>query len=401
MRGWRQALVVAVVALAVLAPSAAAREEPLPPQGPSPSGTNDFSCRPPARHPYPIVLVHGTFLNMQVSWTSVAPALNRLGYCVFALDYGNSPVPGSNAVGDIPTSARQLKTFVDRVLAATGAAKVSLVGHSQGGMMPRYWMKNLGGARQVDDLVGFSPSNHGTTTPAAGPAGAFCPACAQQAAGSPFITDLNAGDETPGGASFTVVQTRNDEVVTPYQSAFLAAGPAVTNELIQDTCPTDNPEHITMPYDRVAIQWMLNALGRPGPADPAFRPDCTGSGVDTYPDSDSTAPAAAGGGSAGTSGAARLVVGHAPHSARTTGRRRMRVAVAAPGGSMRQVRVAIAGPSGKVLGRSALLTVGPKRRVAVVRLKRRLRAGRYTLTAKGRDAVTGRAVSASRTIRLR
>ena len=51
------------------------------------------------------------------------------------------------------------------MLAATGAAKVSMVGHSQGGMMPRYYIKFLGGASKVDDLVGLSPSNHGTSNP--------------------------------------------------------------------------------------------------------------------------------------------------------------------------------------------------------------------------------------------
>ena len=38
-----------------------------------------------------------------------------------------------------------------------------MVGHSQGGMMPRYYLKNLGGAAEVHTLVGLSPSNHGTT----------------------------------------------------------------------------------------------------------------------------------------------------------------------------------------------------------------------------------------------
>ena len=52
---------------------------------------------------------------------------------------------------------------MNKVLAATGAKKVDLVGHSQGGMMPRYYIKNLGGASKVNTLVGLAPSNHGTT----------------------------------------------------------------------------------------------------------------------------------------------------------------------------------------------------------------------------------------------
>ena len=56
-----------------------------------------------------------------------------------------------------------LRRFVNQVLAATGAHKVDIVGHSQGGMMPRYYIKNLGGASKVNTLVGLAPSNHGTT----------------------------------------------------------------------------------------------------------------------------------------------------------------------------------------------------------------------------------------------
>ena len=71
------------------------------------------------------------------------------------------------------------------VLATTGAAKVSLVGHSQGGMLARYVAVRRGRLDVVDDIVGLAPSSHGTTTPLAGPAGGFgCPACAEQAAGS-------------------------------------------------------------------------------------------------------------------------------------------------------------------------------------------------------------------------
>jgi Lipase (class 2) len=159
-------------------------------------------------------------------------------------------------------------------LAATGARKVSMVGHSQGGMMPRYYMKFLGGAPLVDDLIGLVPSNHGTKNPLAVPAGVICPACAQQVFGSAFLTNLNAGDETPGNASYTVVTTRYDEVVVPYLSAYLAAAPQVTNVTLQDRCPLDFSEHLAIIYDPVALRWVKNALGRSGPADPGFRPSC-------------------------------------------------------------------------------------------------------------------------------
>src|ERR1039457_4654286 len=68
-----------------------------------------------------------------------------------------------DAMGAIPKSAGQLSTFVNHVLSVTGASKVDLVGWSQGGMMPRYYINNLGGAAKVNMLVGFAPSNYGTT----------------------------------------------------------------------------------------------------------------------------------------------------------------------------------------------------------------------------------------------
>jgi len=235
----------------------------------SPPGANDFTCRPSAAHPAPVVLVHGTFESATDNWLTVSPQIKAAGYCVFALDYGN------RGTGDIPTSAGQLARFVDAVLGATGARKVSLVGHSQGGMMPRWYLKFLGGAAKVDDLVGLAPSNHGTTNPGALVAGAtFCPACDQQRAGSSFLQTLNAGDETPGAVSYTSIETRYDEVVTPFTSAFLAPGPNTANILLQDACPADVVDHQFIPDDRIALRWTLQALGRSGPADPAQPPSC-------------------------------------------------------------------------------------------------------------------------------
>jgi len=238
----------------------------------SPPGANDWSCRPTARHPRPVVLVHGTFADMSDSWQALSPLLHNHGYCVFGLNYGahaGSESFGVYATGDIARSAAQLSDFVGRVLEATGARRVDLVGHSQGGMMPRYYLKNLNGARRVGALVGLAPSNHGTTVnglftlgshfPGANSFFGFCIACEQQQAGSPFLTALNAGGETIRGVSYTVIESEYDEVVTPYTSAFLE-GPGVTNILLQRQCPLDRGEHLSMPYDHIADADVLNAL---------------------------------------------------------------------------------------------------------------------------------------------
>jgi triacylglycerol lipase len=409
---------VAVVSSLAAAGPALAADEPLPPQGPAPPGANDFSCKPPPRHPYPIVLLHGTYLNMGTSWNAVAPALERLGYCVFALDYGNSPLPGVNGVGDIPKSARQVQTFMKHVLTATGAGKVSFVGHSQGGMMPRYLIKFLAGSGMVDDVVGMSPSSHGTTTPlASSPAvAASCVACTQQVAGSEFMQQLNAGDQTPPPVSYTVIETSHDEVVTPYQSEFLppAPGGRVTNVLLQGACPADPTEHIGITDDPVAIQWVLNALGRPGPAAPDFKVDCTGAALATYPDSNSVGGGGGAGGggshnggsgSGGASGsgsgskAMRLVIGHVPRHASTTNRRRLRVAVASRRGTARRLVITVRTRGGKLVGSVHARRLSGRRGFAV-RLRRRLARGRYVASARARNA-GGKKLAAKRTFALR
>lgn len=245
--------------------------------GGAPAGAN-VPCTPSAAHPRPVVLVNGTFSNAIISWNAFAPLLKNNGYCVYTFNYGGPLVLGQiGALGPIAASAGELKTEVDNVLAATGASKVDIVGWSQGGMMPRYYLKNLGGAAKVNALVGLSPSNHGTTIVGdqSNPlTGGLCPACNQQAAGSDFLTRLNAGDETPGDVSYTQISTRYDEVVVPYTSAFLAAGPQVTNITVQDYCPADLAEHVTIPMSATAIAFALDALEHPGPADPDLTPAC-------------------------------------------------------------------------------------------------------------------------------
>jgi triacylglycerol lipase len=241
--------------------------------GLNPPGANRWSCKPTVAHPYPVVLVHGTFFDKTLTWNLAAPVLEHSGYCVFALDYGN------RGTQEIAQSAVQLAAFIRRVLGATGAQRVDIIGHSQGGMMPRYYIKFLGGSTYVHDLIGLAPSNHGTTNPLAVPLGQYadCIACAEQAAGSSFLAHLNAGDQTPAPVNYTVIETTHDEVVTPYQSAFLPPEDGrVTNVLLQHDCRGDPSDHVLITDDPVAIQWVLDALASNGPANPGFRPDCTG-----------------------------------------------------------------------------------------------------------------------------
>jgi pimeloyl-ACP methyl ester carboxylesterase len=246
----------------------------------APPGANPFFCRPSAAHPHPVILVHGTFENQNDNWQAAAPILANHGYCVYSFNYGGS---GSiNGLGKVADSANQLSSFVDTVRFWTGGNTVDLVGHSQGGMMPRYYINNLGGASKVDKLIGLAPSNYGTTLDglvnlgkalglldlANGLLANPCAACVDQEIGSPFLTALNK-TPTVSSVSYTVIESKGDEVVTPYTNAFLPAAPNVTNILVNDQCAQDNTDHLEIAADPTAMADMLNALD---PAHPVTVP---------------------------------------------------------------------------------------------------------------------------------
>ena len=132
--------------------------------------------------------------------------------------------PRIDGLGHIERSAAELSSFVNSVLSKTKASKVDLVGHSQGGMMPNYYIKFLGGASKVNELIGLAPSNHGTTLdgltklvevfPFADEivSGLLeflgAPSLPEQAEGSAFIKKLfGSGEPVVSGVRYVVIET--------------------------------------------------------------------------------------------------------------------------------------------------------------------------------------------------
>ena len=257
-------------------------------------GTNDWSCEPTEQHPRPVVLVHGTWENRYNNFAELAPALQRDGYCVFGLDYGDTPDSGASThpavkgTGDIRRSAAELGEFVDEVLAATGASQVDIVGHSQGGVVPRQYLKAEGGAdpedpseNKVRNLVTLGATHHGTTLSGIATLAEHMhvlgfgrlmlgEAATQQVQGSEFMTELNADGDTVPGVDYHVIATRFDEVTTPYESTFLTAGPGATvrNITLQDGCALDASDHLSMTYSDRAIGYVKQGLDPTAPEPP-------------------------------------------------------------------------------------------------------------------------------------
>lgn len=167
------------------------------------SGTAPAAAEPAGREP--IVFVHGLF-GSTGNFDTMSLRLRLNGY-----PRNELVAFGYESTGSLVTAANQLAAQIDRVRAATGADKVDLVTHSLGGLPSRWYVKFLGGTETVDDWVSLGGPNQGGdpgTCPAPGTI-----ACDQATKGSAFVTDLNAGDPTPGPVSYTTYSSRCDTVV--------------------------------------------------------------------------------------------------------------------------------------------------------------------------------------------
>jgi triacylglycerol esterase/lipase EstA (alpha/beta hydrolase family) len=234
-----------------------------------PPGVN-VPCTPSAAHPRPVVLVNGTFANMMDDWSFLGPTLANAGYCVYSTPLGADPHSLLQTYGPVLTSVGQLSSFVDSVRAQTQASTVDLVGHSQGGMLAEYYTKFFG-AGKVSTVVGLSPTTHGTTLSGLATlagffpgaielVGAACPACADQVQGSAVINRLNTGPVAQPGVRYTIIETRNEFVVTPAGTAAFIREPDVRNLWVQDYCWFDIVDHASLSYDRTTSQLVFNAL---------------------------------------------------------------------------------------------------------------------------------------------
>jgi triacylglycerol lipase len=256
-----------VCALAVPGPASA---EPAGPALTVPQDRLDaaLDCDP-FTHPdaEPVLLVHGTFTYGEEQWDwTFRPLLAARGFDVCVVSYPD------RGLGDIQESSEYVVNAVRRMSAATGR-KVGIVGHSQGGIEPRWAMKWWPDVRsEVADYVGLASPNHGTD-PAAPPGVPMPASLWQMTTGSRFLGALNAGDETPGEASYTDVYSDFDELVQPARPVPTAAldwgrpSAAVANIDVQDVCPGRLTEHLTIgTIDRLAFALTVDALSHAGPA---------------------------------------------------------------------------------------------------------------------------------------
>jgi triacylglycerol esterase/lipase EstA (alpha/beta hydrolase family) len=213
-----------------------------------------------ADSPDPVVIVNGTF-GPAFFYEPLAERLRHDDHQVFIFELTNL------GTGDIAGTAQDLAAFVDDVRARTGAAKVDLVGHSQGGLVARQYVKFLGGDATVDSVVSIGAPHYGTAVANIADffGGGNClgiVACQQMAVGSDFVNALNDGDDTIGSVRYTNLYTSLDELVRPVDNAALQDG--ATNVRIQSQCPLRVVAHVGLALDGTVYSGIHDALaGQP------------------------------------------------------------------------------------------------------------------------------------------
>ncbi|ADB30758.1 lipase class 2 [Kribbella flavida DSM 17836] len=272
---------LAAVLLAVTAGTASAGTSASTSTGPTsaadaPSaGFDNWACKPSAAHPHPLVLLHGLGGNGPGNYSYLGPYLAARGYCAFTLTYGQAtpaiPVGGTVSIS---RSSAEIEAFVDRVRTATGAAKVDLVGHSEGGFQSIYGPKVRGYAAKVGKVVALAPPTHGTTFAGLVSVGDYlglrplvdqvlrdfgCPACDELIVGGAAVEQLTAGPIAQPGVRYTVIASRLDALVTPHETSFIRES-GVRNLFVQDVCPLDPVGHVGLAFDPTVAQLVANAL---------------------------------------------------------------------------------------------------------------------------------------------
>ena len=178
---------------------------------------------------HPVLLVHGTGVTRDENWEwNYWQTLPEKGWEVCWVQLPNV------SLRDIQVGAEYVARALSKMHRATGEP-IDILGHSQGGLQPRWAIKWFSSARFVADYIALASPNHGTEVADTISQDEGCiPACWQMRRVSDFIAALNRDNETPGPIHYTNIYSATDELVQPSGTQEMKGA---TNILIQDLAP--------------------------------------------------------------------------------------------------------------------------------------------------------------------
>ena len=166
----------------------------------------------------PVLLLYGFMATRRV-FEVFEKRLRRDGYCVWSINLGGL-FDAFNTRG-IDDCAERVRDKVERLYTRYNLGPLSIVGHSKGGLIGRYYVKRLGGDKRVRTLITLGTPHHGTPRAYAGVAtmGLVSRSVWQMTPMSPFIRRLNMG-AFPPKVRFVSVYSKADQA-SPFPSCIL------------------------------------------------------------------------------------------------------------------------------------------------------------------------------------
>lgn len=159
----------------------------------------------------PVLLLHGYIMSPLSAWPIMWARLRLDGhkcYTMFLKGIG---------LRDIRFSAEKTRKKVEKILARTGAKKIDLIGHSEGGMVARYYIQRFGGDKYVERCITLGTPHGGTFETIIV---VLTTAGRQLLPLSSLIRDLNKNG-IPKEVKWTSIYSIYDECVIPWWSAHL------------------------------------------------------------------------------------------------------------------------------------------------------------------------------------
>jgi triacylglycerol esterase/lipase EstA (alpha/beta hydrolase family) len=164
-------------------------------------------AKPRLRPGRTVLLVHGILGQRHLYWNLFRRRLQEEGFAVEEVSLPYS------LLGDIKVAAQHLAEKVDAV---APKGQVDLVCHSAGGIVARYYLKFLGGAKRVGHIVFLGSPHQGTYFSYILP---VLRIAAQVRPGADLLREL--GEDFPEGVKATNFWSPVDGVIIPAQNSIL------------------------------------------------------------------------------------------------------------------------------------------------------------------------------------
>jgi triacylglycerol lipase len=166
----------------------------------------------------PVLLLYG-FMGTRRVFNVFESRLRRDGYCVWSINLGG--LFDIFNTRSIDASAEFVRDKVERLYARYQLGPLSIIGHSKGGLIGRYYVKRLGGHQRVRNLITLGTPHHGTPTAYLGvmTMGLVAKSVWQMTPMSPFIRRLKIGT-FPRTTRFVSIYSKADRA-SPFPCAII------------------------------------------------------------------------------------------------------------------------------------------------------------------------------------